>query len=105
MPDTFDVIPLAKQCVVALIFVRSCEWSKDNDDDEVMSDGDVDAARNTWRGQALVLVESEEEDDDDNANDDNTERGKRNFRRCGLLCVSEESLGLFGQEEVVLNIV
>ncbi|KAM0707928.1 hypothetical protein Q7P35_004577 [Cladosporium inversicolor] len=103
MPDTFDVIPFAKECVVALIFVRSCEWSKDDDDDEVMSGGDFDAARNTWRGQAFVLVESE--DDDDDANDDNTERDMRNFRRCGLLCVSEKSLGLFGQEEVVLNIV
>lgn len=103
LPDTLDDIPFTKECVVALIFKRSS-----SDDDEVMSDGDDYPLRNTWEGQALVLVESEEEqdDDDDDDNINNTNNGdEKIYRRCGLLCVSKKSLAMFGEEEVVLNIL
>lgn len=61
MPDTFDDIPFTKECVVALIFVRDSSYSVDGN--EVMSDGGGYASRNTWIGQALVLVETKEEGD------------------------------------------
>jgi hypothetical protein len=105
MPDTLNDIPFTKECVVALIFVRNREWSEDDDGDEVMSDGDGGAARDTWSGQALVLVDTEGEEDDDDDNGDNNHGGERKFRRCGLLCVPEKALDLFGEEEVVLDIV
>jgi hypothetical protein len=105
MPDTREDIPSTKECVVALIFVRNREWSEDDDGDEAMSDGDGGAARNTWRGQALVLVDTEGEEEDDDDNDNNYHGGERRFRRCGLLCVPEKALDLFGEEEVILNIV
>ena len=100
LPDTFDDIPFAKECVVALIFVRNS-----SDDDEVMSDGDDYPSRNTWEGQALVLVELEEEqENDDNINIKNNGDEKM-YRRCGLLYVSKKSLAMFGEEEVVLTIL
>jgi hypothetical protein len=90
IPDTWCDIPFTTACVVALVFVQSGEWSGDDDNDDETSDGD--GARWKWKGQALVLVRSEEDD------------GEVSYRRCGLLRVPEESLGIFG-EEVVLDIV
>lgn len=98
MPDTFDDIPFTMECVVALIFKRNSSYGVDGN--EVMSDRGGHASWNTWMGQALVLVETKEEGDGHINNGD-----EKTYRRCGLLCVPEKSLGMFGEEEVVLNIV
>ena len=45
MPDTLHDIPFTKEFVVALIFVR--DSACDDDGDEMMSDGDGYASRNT----------------------------------------------------------
>jgi hypothetical protein len=103
MPDTLDDIPSTKECVVALIFVRTCEWSDDDDNDDMMSISD--APPYFWKGQALVLVDTEGEDEDEGGDEIHINGNERRFRRCGLLRVPEKSLSLFGEEEVVLHIV
>ncbi|GAB7328954.1 hypothetical protein MBLNU13_g00825t1 [Cladosporium sp. NU13] len=103
MADTLNDIPFTSQCVVALVFVRNSSY--DDDKDEVMSDGDSYAPRNTWSGQALVLVESEEEEDDDDDEDNDNNVDDKTYRRCGLLRVPGKSLDMFGEELVVLSIV
>jgi hypothetical protein len=105
MPDTLDDIPFAEECVIALIFVRTCEWSGSDDDDGLMSDGDSDAPPYSWKGQALVLVDTEGEEEDEGGDEIHINGNERRFRRCGLLRVPEKSLSLFGEEEVVLHIV
>jgi hypothetical protein len=105
MPDTFNDIPFAEECLIALIFVRICEGSGGDEEDEMMSDGDSDAPPYSWKGQALVLVDTEGEEEDEGGDEVHINGNERRFRRCGLLRVPGKSLSLFRDEEEVLNIV